>query len=106
MEAKIAHTIALRVWCAAWRGFIEEAVGCPPYESTARAVEADCRQYRKFIGAYSNGNPGRTFSSMRATANASGPSIEQPLAHWCPPPPKPSAISATLSFPLLRRLTR
>ncbi len=49
---------------------------------------------------------GRTFSRMRATAMESGPSIEQPLAHSCPPPPKPSAILATLSAPLLRRLTR
>jgi hypothetical protein len=49
---------------------------------------------------------GRIFSSMRDTAIESGPSIEHPLAHSCPPPPKSSAISATLSLPLLRKLTR
>jgi hypothetical protein len=57
-------------------------------------------------GIQSDDEAGRIFSSMRATAIESGPSIEQPLAHSCPPPPKSSAISATLSLPLLRKLTR
>ena len=68
--------------------------------------DADCRHIEISIGAYSTGNPARTFSRMRATATERGPSIEQPLAHSWPPPPSSSAIWATFNAPLLRRLTR
>src|SRR5262249_23444888 len=44
--------------------------------------------------------------TISSTARSSGPSIEQPLAQRCPPPPNLSAMQSTSTRPLLRRLTR
>src|SRR5262249_53381719 len=81
---------------------LQDKKSCPGvhvHAPAARSMVGDTAQ--PFTGSL-----GRSSANTILSASASGPATEKPLAHPCPPPPNFSAISDTLSAPLLRRLTR